>query len=248
MKWTAVLFAATLAGVTTSSLAASTIFGTFNIAGTVTATDNTIDWVSNVGNVPMQATIGPGATGSFAGLDGTTVTISNLNRATEPIGSSFSDQVFITFDANPSLPALELNFIFAGINGVAGCTAAPPAAGQQCTPGPPITPAASPFNFVNNNGVPTPQATATWALAGDVAGNPGNVWDGNFTSQFGVPFQTVLAEFAAPPNSVSNTYSATFTVAGSTVPETSSWSLVGLGFALIAISRIPALRRRKQQS
>ncbi len=62
MTWRGMLWAAAFAGLTGASLSASPISGTFNIAGTITVTQNAIDWQDN--NAPftmMQATIGPGA-------------------------------------------------------------------------------------------------------------------------------------------------------------------------------------------
>jgi hypothetical protein len=197
----------------------------------------------------MQAIIGPGATGSFAGLDGTTVTIEDLSRTTEPVGVPFTPQLFITFDAAPTLPALEINQIFPGIYDSSQCLSAP-AVGQTCTPNPPVTSSTSPFNFVNNPPGPG-EATASFVFAGDVAGTT-STWNGNFTSQFSVPFQSVLSQFATV-GFVTNTYSATFDVEGATVrgvtPETSSLSLLALGLGLMVVGRstglIARVRRRR---
>jgi len=250
MRWRGTLWLAALSGLTGASLSASTIAGTFNIAGTVTVTQNTIDWTGNNSPFPaLQAIIGPGATGSFAGLDGTTITIEDLDRTTEPVGAPFTPQIFITFDADPTLPALEINNIFQGIYDTSQCLA-PPAVGQTCTPNPPITSGPSPFNFVNNQ-PPPGEATATFVFQGDVAGTS-SIWNGNFTSQFSDPFQSVLARFAAT-GMISNTYSATFdVVAGgvrSVTPETSSLSLLALGLGLMVVGRstglIARVRRRR---
>jgi hypothetical protein len=245
MTWRGMLLAAAFTGLTVASLSADTISGSFNIDGTIIVTQNTIDWQTTSGGILQKATIGSGATGSFAGLDGTTITIEDLDRTTEPVGSTFGPDLFVSFDARPSLAPLNINMIFNGLYTAAGCLAAPPQPGQSCTPGPPITPSSSPFNFVNNPPAPG-QATATFAFSG-VEGTS-STWNGNFTSQFGVPFQTVLSDFQGN-GSVSNTYSATFTVTSTTpVPETSSLSLLGLGLALVMLSRsggvINRLRRQ----
>jgi hypothetical protein len=213
---------------------AAPISGSFNISGTVIITSSTIDWQSN--NAPftaLQATIGPGATGSFAGLDGTTVTIEDLNSATEPTGSLFGPDLFISFNADPALAPLDINMIFGGIYTTAECTEAP-AVGQQCTPNNLSPSGTSPFNFVNNPPAPG-QATDTWAFAG-IEGTSN--WTGNFTSQFTVPHQTVLAALATS-GSVSNTFSANFSVtaAPTLTPETSSVSMVVLGLALVGLAR-----------
>lgn len=215
---------------------AGAISGTFSISGTGIITSSTLDWQSN--NAPftaMQATIGPGATGSFVGLDGTTVTIEDLNNATEPAGGSFTPELFISFNADPALAPLDISTIFGGIYETADCTAAP-AVGQQCTPNNLSPNGVSPFNLVNNP-PPPGQATATWAFAG-VEGT--STWIANFTSQFGVPFQTVLGDLATS-GSVSNTFSANFTVTApgtTTTPETGTLTMLGLGLALVGVARV----------
>jgi hypothetical protein len=65
-------------------------------------------------------------------------------------------------------------------------------------------------------------------------------WQGVFTSQFTVPYQSVLASLAAN-GSVTNTFSATFTLSPN-VPEASSLSLLGLGLGLVGLSA--KLRKR----
>lgn len=214
---------------------AAPISGTFSISGTGIITATTLDWESN--NAPftvMQAIIGPGATGSFAGLDGTTVTIEDLNSTTEPVGSSFGPDVFISFNADPALAPLDISMIFAGIYGTTECTEAP-APGQQCTPNNLSSTGTSPFNMVNNP-PPPGQATATFAFAG-VEGT--SSWIGNFTSQFGVPYQTILSDLATN-GSVSNTFSATFTVTAqtTTTPETGTLAMLAFGLALVGLVRV----------
>jgi len=226
-----------LGGLICACLPAAPIVGTFNIAGTITVTPTTITWTLN--DPPFtadKATIGPGGTGGFAGLGGTTVTIHDLNNATEPVGVSFPSQPFISFDAGPSLPTLNINFIFGGIYNASQCGTLPAAVGQTCT-----TPG-SPFNFVNNPPPPPlgPQATATFVFMGITSDGLEN-WQGNFTSQFTVPYQSVLAQLAST-GSVTNTFSASFTLNPiSTVPETGTLGLLGLG--LVAVSM--KLRRRR---
>ena len=233
------LFATALLGALTSTIStAAPITGTFNIAGTITVTPTTFTWTTaSAPFTPNKANLAAG-TGSFAGLGGTLVTIQSLNSAIEPVGVPFPAQNFITFDAAPAFPALNINFIFQGIYSNAQCATLPPAVGQQCT----VNPPASPFNFVNNPpGPPTgPQATATFVFAGVTSDGLEN-WQGNFTSSFTVPYQTVLAQLAST-GSVTQTFAATFTLTPAAVPETSSLSLLGLGLGLIGLST--KLRRR----
>jgi hypothetical protein len=215
---------------------ASPLSGTFDIAGTLVATPTTNSWIGLTGT-PNQATIGTtGLSGSFVGLGGTTVTIQMLNEATEPVdGSGFAPTLFISFDAAPQLGTLEISYIYPGIYSAAGCAATPPAVGQTCTPNTGFgTP--GPFNFVNNPPPSLPESTATFVFAGITsAGGVSNTWDGNFTSQFNVPFQTVLAQLSAN-GSVTNSYSASFSV--STVPEPGTVVMTLTGLALLGLSRL----------
>ncbi|MCU1232844.1 MAG: hypothetical protein JWP63_811 [Candidatus Solibacter sp.] len=224
---------------------AGPITGSFNIAGTITVTTNTITWVLNDPPFPPdKATIGPGTTGSFSlpGIAGSTVTIRDLNRTTAPVGSTFGPLPFISFDSPAAIaagfPALNINFIFNGIFSNAACATLPPAVGQSCTPSAPGAP--SPFNFVNNPPGPPdgPQATGTFVFQGVTSDGLEN-WRGNFTSSFNVPFQTVLAALAAN-GSVTQTFAATFTLSPAIVPEPITLSLVG-----IALSGLSLIGRRK---
>jgi hypothetical protein len=215
---------------------ASPIMGTFNIAGTLVATPTTNTWIGLTGTA-NQATIGTtGLSGDFVGLGGTTVTIEDMNEATEPVdGGGFAPQLFISFDAAPQLGTLEINFIFPGIYSAAGCAASPPAVGQTCTPNT-GTGTPGPFNFVNNPPPGSPESTATFVFAGITSGGGiDNTWDGNFTSQFNVPFQTVLSQLSTT-GSVSNSYSASFSVAEIPEPETVVMTLTGL--ALFGLGRL----------
>ncbi len=140
------------------------------------------------------------------------------------------------------LPGLDINFIFQGIFGTAGC-ANPPAVGQTCTPNPPVTPGISPFNFTNISGTNGPQATASFAFSG-VSSDGLSLWNGNFTSQFSVPLQQVLSQLGTV-GFVTNTYSATITVTPApTVPEPGPLALMSIGLALMIVSFQVRRRRR----
>lgn len=235
---------AMLAGVSSATLAAASISGTFNIAGTITATQNTITWQLNDSPFPADlARIGPGATGSFIGLNGTTISIADLSRVTEPVGPpGFTDQPFIAFTAGPLLGVLDINFIYQGLYTPAACLTLPATVGQQCTVGPP----ASPFSFTNNNPAPPagPQATATFVFTGETADHL-STWTGNFSSQFFVSYQTVLAGLSTT-GSVTNTFSATFTATpinqATNTPEPGPAVLTACGLGLVLFS--VGLRRR----
>jgi hypothetical protein len=211
----------------TIALAVTT--GTFNIDGTITlsAAAPQIRFTGDMSPFPPnKSTIGAGGlSGSFVGLGGTTVTImpiSNPPAVTD--GAGFAPQSFLSFDAAPALGTLPLNFIFAGINSAAAC-GLPPAVGQTCSL------AGSPFNFQNT---PGGGSTLGFVLSG-ISAPTGSNWIGNFSSQFTVPYQSLLATLQGG-GTLSSTYSATFNVTA--IPEPGSLALVlgGLGI-LVSVSR-----------
>ncbi|HWC95104.1 MAG TPA: hypothetical protein VG456_00105 [Candidatus Sulfopaludibacter sp.] len=203
---------------------ASTI-GTFNMSGIITVTSTDITWQTDAAGHAADMFTLSGGTDLYSTEDGQNG-IANLNDATEPVGSTFGPFPFITFEVDPSVPNLLINFIKPGIYTSADCFTTPAATGQTCTlPG-------SPFSFVNDS--PT-SSTASWTFSGVTA--DGNNWSAIFTSQFATEsYQDVLAGLAS--GSVTSTYSAAeVTVSGpSSVPEPGPLSTVTLGAGLLALS------------
>jgi hypothetical protein len=246
-----VLLAIVLGGLMCASLpAAPILFGSFNIAGNITVSNAgfngcpagslCISWTDPPATSANKADIaGSGLTGVFSGIPGfagnDAANITNLTSPPEIVdGPGFAPQPFMSFNAPGVTTTLLINFIAAGFYTPTQCTLLPAAVGQQCTlPG-------SLFNFVNNPppAPAGPQATATWVLSG-VTNDGNSTWFGNFTSQFNVPYQTVLAQLQST-GSVTNTYSATITVVP-VVPEAGTLSLLGLGLVGLSIK----LRRRR---
>lgn len=227
-----------------TGLYASLISGSFQLEGTATVTGDSISWSSAGGANTAFLT---DATGAYAAANNTYVNIASLMNPPQTVGQSFTDTAFITFPSTPSLGALDINFIFAGIDGSAGCSSSPPAAGQVCTPT--ISQNGStvpgPFNMQNIAGANGPQSTITWAFSGDaLSGNSvGGTWEGNFTSQENVPFQTLLSTLGSS-GSATNTFSeSTLVVSVSQVPEPGTLALGSFGLVLLSWS----LTRLKKQ-
>jgi len=214
----------------------SPLSGTFNLGGTITLTPTSIAWTLNTPPFTGERSIiGPSGAGDFAALGGTGVVIRNLTSGSEPVGVAFPPQPFISF-LGAALPDLNISFVFPGIFGSAQC-AAPAAVGQTCTTAP-----FSPFSFVNLPPPGDPQSVADFILSGVTT--DGGVWRGTFASQFNVPYQTVLAQFAAT-GSVTNTFNATIRVTPSgEVAEPQGALLLGLGLAGLGA----ALGRRRGQA
>jgi hypothetical protein len=226
-----VLFLGAILSGLVSGLSASALSGTFDMSGIISVTSSTISWTSDLSPFTPETFSLTAGTGSFSSEDGQNG-VSDLNIATAPVGTVFVDTTpFITFDVAP-LPALMLNFISAGIDGSAGCSASPAAAGQICTP---PNPGGSPFNFQNLSAT---QSTASFIFSGVTADGLSD-WSATFTSQFNnMNFQQVLATLAAS-NTVTNTYSAAVTVTPIppvNTPEPTSALTLACGLGLLAVS------------
>jgi len=208
----------------------------FNMSGTITVTPSTITWNSDLspGFAADMFSL-TAAAGSIVGANGQNA-IANLNIAAQPIGTAFAPIPFITFTQSPSLPVLDLTFIFKGSGSTAGCTDPADTVGETCTL--PNAPFGSPFTFTDDpppgsgNGAQT--SDAKFIFTGVTSDGLDN-WTAIFTSQFGAPYQTVLAAFApGGSQTISNSYSATvFFTPTTTVPEPGTLVLIGLGLCLV---------------
>jgi len=223
-----VLFLGAILSGLVSGLSAAALTGTFDMSGTITVTSTTISWTSDLSPFASQMFTLTAGTGSFSTEDGQNG-VSNLNISAEPVGTTFVDNTpFITFDVAP-LPSLMLSFISAGIDGSAGCTASPAAAGQICTP---PNPGGSPFNFQNLSAT---QSTASFIFSGKTSDGL-STWSATFTSQFNnMSFQQVLATLNAS-GTVSNSYSAAVTVTPISTPEPTPAFMLACGLGLLAVS------------
>jgi PEP-CTERM motif len=204
--------------------------GSFAMSGQITVNGlQTITWNSDVS--PFTAdmfTLSEGA-GIYSGENGQNQ-VETLTNPPEVIGSDFTPTDFINFLIDPTQSSLDINFIYPGTGGSAGCTATPNTSGTQtCTiPG-------SPFTFTNEqNG----DSTATFTFAGITADGL-DAWSGTFSANFLVPYQTIVASFISNPSNATatDTFAGTLDVNVSSVPEPGTIMMIGLGLLGIGASR-----------
>ena len=172
---------------------------------------------SATGNVELG-----GGDGSFAGVTGDLNTIDSLNSTIAPIGATVSIPLWLEFIPAVGVPpiSLTLTSVLAGSFSSADCFSAP-APGQTCTP------VGSAFNLVNQTAT---TSSATFTIIGNaVNGVPGDTspFEAVFSSQFNVPYQTLLLSLFA--NNNTGTYSSSYSLSVDTnpIPEPMTLSLVG---------------------
>lgn len=213
---------------------ADLITGVLNTAGAVNLTSAGIMFLDNEFFVNSPAAAQQGGFTSLAGTTGGIDNITNPPDATGPL--DVPD--FITFAAAPNI-SITLTDLLPGIDGAAGCTATPPAAGQVCTPN---LPDQSPLNLQNTSST---SSTASFDILGiEVDSLTGDTIP--ITGEFTMPFteqnfQEILATTLGG-GTVTTSFSAQFATIGpgttGTVPEPAkvSYLLVGLA-ALIFVAR-----------
>ena len=224
----------------TVSSASPILNGTFNLAGTFSVTGfSLIHWQSNTTPaMPNEATVGTtGLTGTFAALapGGENIPVDDLKNPPEIVDSGgFPPEPFTSFPTMPTWATLMINFIPQAptLNPSNNCPSGSPMVGQTCTL------AGSPFTLTNISGtINHPIGTQVGFVLDGITSDGKSMWTANYTAQFNVPYQTLLSTLfppTGPAGTVTNTYSATFTVVpNSTVPESSTGSLVIGSLALL---------------
>ncbi len=223
--------------------------GCFSMAGDVTVSNTQMIW-DNGSSVPNEfvTSLGGGIYSTENGNNG----ITTLNIGSEPVGSTFGPNPFITFLVSPNSP-LNINFIYPGLYTSTLCFTDPSTAqvGQTCTPNagnPPTSP--GPFSFVNNQPASAIQSQAQWTFTGVVPGMTNVAWEADFTSQFGNSFQQILQALnPASSNftgSIENSYSATVNVY--TTPEPGPLVMIGVGLCLLVVWKAGAAARKRQRN
>jgi hypothetical protein len=243
---------------------ASPISGTFDLAGFANAvvTPTAIDFMCSSGGAAAllaPCALGPAGAGNFINTAGTGDFtpyvgqggyVKDINNAIAPVNQPFLLPNFITFASTPLNPvvppdiALDLTFIFGGVSGSAQCSA-PPAPGQTCTPMIPalVTPAnplgLSPFNLQNLAGGVSSASFSFAGVARRLSTGESDPFYGVLSSQFTVPYQTVLADFLRG-GFVSTSYSATVSVTPIPEPATATLGIV----AALLLGGVGAIRKK----
>lgn len=222
-------------GLLTLPAGAAIITGELNIIGGVRVDSDEIDFLP-LGGGSGSIVLDPFTQeGSFVPYAGTDADIADLENASAPVGVPFSLPDFLTLTAWPGF-TMTLEYIAPGVFPAATC-AAPPAAGQVCTPS--VPGALSPFNLSN---VTADSSTVSFNVRGtatDGSGDPVSFFTGTFTTQFSdQSYQEVLAIINGG-GSVDASFSANFVF--TTVPEPSTVAMVLLGGVAVVFG---ARRRR----
>ena len=161
---------------------------------------------------------------AIAGSDA--ANIGSMTNPPEVVGAVFPPEFFMSFNNAGITTRLLLNFIAAGIDGAAGCSTLPPAAGQVCTP------PGSPFNLQNCS---LSSACALWSFSG-VTNDSSSTWSGTFTAAIvNFNYQQELAELAVN-GFVQDTFAAWITLV---TPEPGAPAAVGMGLMLMLWRRRP---------
>lgn len=206
---------------------ASLIEGQLNFTGAANISFGDIAFEGN----DWTANSGASQVGGFVPLGGTTGGIVDITAA-DPVGAPIDIPDFITFNAAPNI-SFTLTYLYAGIEGAAGCSDSPPAAGQVCTP--PL----SPVNLANTS------ATSAFGSV-DVAGFEIDTDTdetvpvvGTFSTPFSnLNFQQILAIIGNAPGggTVTTSFSAQFTTTPS--PEPGTWIQLMIGAGALGLGLV----------
>jgi hypothetical protein len=212
---------------------ADVITGVLNTSGTVDISTGSISFLGNELVITSPASA---QQGGFSTLAGSTGTIQNL--ASTAGAENVPD--FITFALDPNI-SITLTSLFAGIDGSAGCSASPPAAGQVCTP------TGSSLDLQNTGST---SSTLSFNVAGvehdSVTGDSVAI-NGEFSIALASEnYQQVLSTIAGG-GTASSTFAGQFAtsgpiIQGSPVPEPSTLFLLMIGIAGIAVVRSKSSR------
>jgi len=219
---------------------ANTITGVLNVTGTVEISDGSIAFAGNEFSINSPAS---SQQGGFAALAGTTGTIDNITNPPDATGP-LDVPDFITFAAAPNI-TITLSYLEPGVDGAAGCSSVPAAAGQICTPD---VPAQSPLDLTNLSGT---SSVASFAILGteldSITGDSVPI-SGVFTIPLSSEsFQGLLSTIGGG-GTVTSSFAAQFTTDTSSpppVPEPGTLSMLVIGMMGLVGLKLPRSVARK---
>jgi hypothetical protein len=221
---------------------ATPVNGTEVLGGTFTIGPTFLNFCAAPG--PCAAAPGPWnapatGTGDLINYTGNGL-ITNLSSGVEPIGTLLPGHgiPFVVFTpgaavgggSNPTPVTIEffISEVFAGVGD-------PTCSSLTCTP------PGSPVTFLNTSGGGSSATVSATGFAENLTTGEFDPLNIIFTSQFNVPYSTVLFAESQVGGSITNTYSASFSA--SSIPEPSTMQMMGAGIGLVLFA---VARRRKQ--
>ncbi len=224
---------------------ASTITGVLNVTGTVEISLGSIAFAGGQFSINSPAS---SQQGGFATLEGTMGGIDNITNPPDATGS-LDVPDFMTFAAAPNI-TVTLTFLEPGVDGAAGCTSTPPAAGQICTPS---VPAQSPLDLTNLSNA---SSVASFVISGtewdSLTGNSVPI-NGVFTIPLSNESFQGLLETIGTGGTVTSSFAAQFTTAGTSSPPTmpepgTLWMLVIGMMGLVGLKSPRSIARKSTAS
>jgi len=202
---------------------ADLIYGTLNATGTASVSLGSIGFLDNTLSINSPAAA---QVGGFQALAGTSATIQDLANPPDATGPlNVTD--FITFAAASNI-SFTFTFLLPGVDGAAGCSASPPAAGQKCTPN---VPDQSPYNLFNDSAT---SSTASFNIFGKEVDSTTGASVG-ITGEFSEPFTALNFQQILTTVGGGGTVTTAFGAQFQTVPEPGTLGELMIGLAAVGI-------------
>jgi hypothetical protein len=218
---------------------AALLLGTLNISSGSSNVLISTDAI-NFGPTAGSFDITP-STGTFSTLNGETGLIKNIDNPPYATGAIFATPGFMTFTLAPNITFTLLE-LAPGTDTSTQCFLAP-APGQNCTPN---VPNMAPYNLNNTAGGGSTASFVVFGTEVDSLTNTSVAVVGNFTAQFGTPYQTLLTTVNGG-GTITTSYSASFTTVATPEPGTGVTLALG-AFGLAGLIGFHRRRTEKQKT